>query len=322
MRTTALWAVIAMCSAGTAGAGPIEEHDVVIYGGTSAGIAAAVQVARMGRSVVLIEPTRYVGGLSAGGLGATDIGNKAAIGGIAREFYGRVQRHYAEDSAWVHESREEYFSRMRREPDPDTMWTFEPHVARTIFQALLREHQVRVVYGERLDRAQRPPTRRRRLQEIRMESGRLFRGRVFIDATYEGDLTAVAGVSYAVGREPNALYGETLNGVQTANAVHHQFTVPVDPYVVPGDPASGLLPRLSEDGPGVEGEGDHRVQAYCFRMCLTDVPENRVPFRRPPGYDPRQYEVLLRYLTAAPTAAISHNVPMPNRKTDTNINGA
>jgi hypothetical protein len=320
MRAIAVW--LALGCAATCAAARIEEHDVVVYGGTSAGVAAAVQVARMGKRVILIEPGRSLGGLSSGGLGATDIGNKAAVGGIAREFYGRVAQHYANEAAWVHETREEYLSRSPRGADPDTMWTFEPHVAEGIFQDLARAHRVPVVLGERLDRAQRPPTRLRHLTEIVMESGRVFRGRMFIDATYEGDLMAVARVSYAVGREPNALYGETLNGVQTARAVHHQFTVPVDPYFVAGESTSGLLPRVGDHDPGQDGQGDHRVQAYCFRMCLTDVPENRAAYRRPKGYDPRQYEVLLRYLTAAPTAATSHNVLMPNRKTDTNNNGA
>jgi hypothetical protein len=306
-----------------ASAGPqvVDEYEVVVYGGTSAGIVAAVQVARMGRSVVLIEPGRFLGGLTAGGLGATDTGNKAAVGGLAREFYRRVHRHYADDAAWVQQTREDYLSRSPRGADPDTMWTFEPHVAGRVFREWLREERIPVVLGERLDRTQPPPTRLRRIREIRMESGRMFRGRMFVDATYEGDLIAAAGVSYVVGREPNALYGETLNGVQTAHAVHHQFSVPIDPYVTPGDPSSGLLPRVSAQQPGTDGEGDHRVQAYCFRMCLTDVPENRVPFRRPEGYDPRQYEVLLRYLNAGGKSSLG-SVPMPNRKTDTNNNGA
>jgi hypothetical protein len=318
---TAVWAVILMCAAAT-GAASTREYDVVVYGGTSAGVAAAVQTARMGKSVVLIEPSRHIGGLSSGGLGATDIGNKAAIGGIAREFYQRIYRHYADDAAWTQETRDDYFGRLRRrEPEADTMWTFEPHVAEAVFREMLKELSIPVFLGERLDLKQGVRKRLRRIREIVMLSGRVFAGQEFVDATYEGDLMALAGVSYTVGREPNALYGETLNGVQKAHAVYHQFKAPVDPYVEPGQRESGLLPGISADAPGEDGEGDARVQAYCYRMCLTDVPENRVPVPRPKGYDPEQYEVLLRYLDTGSTETFGSQM-MPNRKTDTNNNGA
>jgi hypothetical protein len=318
---TAVWAVILMCAAAT-GAASTREYDVVVYGGTSAGVAAAVQTARMGKSVVLIEPSRHIGGLSSGGLGATDIGNKAAIGGIAREFYQRIYRHYADDAAWTQETRDDYFGRLRRrEPEADTMWTFEPHVAEAVFREMLKELSIPVFLGERLDLKQGVRKRLRRIREIVMLSGRVFAGQEFVDATYEGDLMALAGVSYTVGREPNALCGETLNGVQKAHAVYHQFKAPVDPYVEPGQRESGLLPGISADAPGEDGEGDARVQAYCYRMCLTDVPENRVPVPRPKGYDPEQYEVLLRYLDTGSTETFGSQM-MPNRKTDTNNNGA
>lgn len=297
--------------------------DVVVYGGTSAGVVAAVQSVRLGRSVVLIEPTQRLGGLTSGGLGQTDIGNKAAIGGLARDFYRAVRRHYADPAAWKWQTREEYRDggQTRTAADEDAMWTFEPEVARHIFDEWVREHGVQVVYGERLDRAAGVAMTRStpwRILAIRMESGRTFRGRMFIDATYEGDLMAAANVRYTVGREANAQYGETLNGVQTANARYHQFVPGVDPYVVPGDPASGLLPFIDPDGPGVEGQGDHRVQAYCFRMCLTDHPENRIPFHRPEGYDEQWFELLLRNYEAGETGLPWINSAMPNRKTDTN----
>ncbi|MFQ6131712.1 MAG: FAD-dependent oxidoreductase [Armatimonadota bacterium] len=330
MRPAHLWttvvgaALTSMCSGvGTAIAEPVNRYDVVVYGGTSAGVAAAIQVARMGKTVVVVEPGTHLGGLTSGGLGATDIGNKAAIGGISREFYQRIYRHYVEDSAWQHERRDEYFGRLRRRrPEADTMWTFEPHVAEAVFEAMLQEQQVPVVFGERLDLTKRVRKRNRRIGAIVMESGRIFRGRMFVDATYEGDLMALAGVSYTVGREANATYGETLNGVQTARATHHQFNHPIDPYVVPGDPASGLLPRVGAHDPGEDGTGDHRVQAYCFRMCLTDVPENRVPVPKPDGYDPMQYQILLRYLQAGWSQVFGNHKMMPNRKSDTNNHGA
>ena len=277
-----------------------ERYDVVVYGGTSSGVVAAVKVARLGRPVVLVEPGRHVGGLSSGGLGATDIGNKQAIGGMAREFYRRVGRAYGQDEAWM----------------------FEPHVAERVFTDMLHEAGVPVVFGERLELGHGLKKDGTRLTAIVMESGRTFRGRVFIDATYEGDLMATAGASYYVGREGNAMYGETLNGVQVAHAVHHQFIKPVDPYVVPSDLGSGLLPGIDRTGPGAEGAADQRVQAYCFRLCATDVPENRRPWPRPADYDPLQYELLLRNFEAGDEQVPWHAVMMPNRKTDANNNYA
>ena len=276
-----------------------ESFDVVVYGGTSGGVAAAVQAARMGKRVVLIEPGKHLGGLTSGGLGATDIGNKGAIGGISREFYRRVGRHYGKDEAW----------------------TFEPHVAEAIMDEFVREAGVTVVRQERLDLAGGVKKQGPRIAAIRMESGREFAGRAFIDASYEGDLLAKAGVSYHVGREANSVYDETLNGVQLGSK-KHQFNAPVDPYVVPGDPRSGLLPGVHAGGPGEHGQADRRVQAYNFRMCLTDDPANRLPFPKPAGYDPLRYELLRRYIDAGVFDALGSNLPMPNRKTDANNNGA
>jgi hypothetical protein len=294
--------------------------DVVIYGGTSGGIAAAVQTARMGKSALLVEPGKHLGGLTSGGLGATDIGNKAAIGGIAREFYRRVAQHYREDAAWVQQTREQYRTQSRRDQSPeDTMWTFEPKVAEAIYRDMLREAKVPVIMGERLDQRDGMVKEGNRIVRIRMESGLVLDAAMFIDATYEGDLMAKAGVAYHVGREENATYGETLNGVFFGDK--HQFKVPVDPYSVAGDPTSGLLPGIHGGDPGQAGHGDRRVQAYNFRMCMTDVPANRMPFPKPEGYDPKRYELLLRYIQGGVWDALGSITPMPNRKTDTNNNG-
>jgi hypothetical protein len=314
--------IILWCALGQAAGGAEPATDVVVYGGTSGGIVAAVQAARMGRSVVLIESGRHLGGLTSGGLGATDIGDKRAIGGLAREFYGRIRRHYADPSAWTRETLQEYRKRTSHMVDDDCMWTFEPHVAEKVFRQMLAEAHVPLVFDERLDLKQGVRKQDTRIVAIVMESGRVFAGRTFIDATYEGDLMAKAGVSYTVGRESNAQYGETFNGVQTHNATAHQFTKPVDPYVTPGDAGSGLLPGVHDGGPGQEGSGDRRVQAYNFRMCLTDVAENRIPFPRPANYDPLRYELLLRYLEAGGAGFPADNAGIPNRKTDTNNNGA
>ncbi len=302
-----------------------ESFDVVVYGGTSAGVAAAVQAARMGKSVVLIEAGRHLGGLSSGGLGATDIGNKKAIGGIAGEFYHRLYLHYRKDSSWIYEKRRDYV----KTPEPfrgsaeswdkgKAWWTFEPHVAEEIFNDIIRKAKVPVVYGERLGLNNGVEKDGTRITAIKMESGRKFVGKMFIDATYEGDLMAKAGVSYVVGRESNSQYGETLNGVQTKNAHSHQFEKPVDPYIRPGEASSGLLPGVHGNGPGIEGQGDHRVQAYNFRLCLTDVPENKVPFTKPANYDPLRYELLLRYYEAGFDEIPWIKTMMPNRKTDIN----
>ncbi|RPI77125.1 MAG: FAD-dependent oxidoreductase, partial [Planctomycetaceae bacterium] len=298
-----------------------ESHDIVVYGGTAGGVAAAVQGARMGKSVVLIEPSLHLGGMTSGGLGATDIGNKSAIGGIAREFYRRLGQHYAKPSSWTFQKREQYQSGRQQQGELE-MWTFEPRVAEAQLRSMAAEAGVKVLHGQRLDLQRGVRKQGGQIREIMMESGLTLAGRVFIDATYEGDLLAKAGVSYHVGREANAVFGETLNGVQTANAVKHQFNQPVDPFVIPGNPPSGLLPGIHAGTPGREGDGDRRVQAYNFRMCLTDAPENRIPFPRPQCYDPRRYELLRRYIEAGVFDAFCSNIPMPNRKSDCNNCGA
>lgn len=298
-----------------------EDHDLVIYGGTSGGLSAAVQAARMGKRVVLIEPSKHLGGMTTGGLGATDIGNKKAIGGIAREFYRRIKQHYADDSRWIHERRSEFKGRGHEAGD-DAAWTFEPHVATRVYDDLVREHRIPARLGQRLDRKKGVAKEGARIVAITMESGETYHGKMYIDATYEGDLMAAAGVAYHVGRESNRTYGETLNGVQVKNSIHHQFIKNVDPFVRPGDRSSGLVPRVHAGPPGVDGEGDRRVQTYNFRLCATDRPENRRLWPKPADYDEKQYELLLRNFEAG-----DHRIPwslllMPNRKTDCNNNFA
>ncbi len=306
---TRLWCVL-VCLAGLLAGGCVSQgqaggdpYDVVVYGGTSAGVMAAVQAKRDGLSAVIVCPDTHLGGLTSGGLGATDSGEKSVIGGLSRDFYERLGEHYGLDGA---------------------AWAFEPHVAEQLFERFVAEHGIPVYRDRWLDRERGVAMDGRRIMSVRMLDGSAFYGRVFIDATYEGDLMAAAGVSYTVGREANAVYGETLNGVAIHEDRYHQFEAPVDPYVVPGDPASGLLPGVSADPPGEDGQGDHRIQAYCFRMCLTDVPENRVPFPRPAGYDPARYELLLRTIRAGANrhwAGYFSTHRMPNSKTDSNNAG-
>ena len=294
--------------------------DVVIYGGTSAGIAAAVQVSRMGHSVILIEPGCHIGGLTTGGLGFTDSGDKQVIGGIAREFYRRIHKHYEAPEAW---SFEKATANGRFRANDDAMWTFEPKVAEALFHEMLTEANVTLVMTEQLNRAVGVKLQGSLIESITMESGRTFRGAQFIDGTYEGDLMAAAGVRYSVGREANSLHNETLNGNQVkANTHNHRFVKNVDPYVKPGDPSSGLLVGIEADGPGVDGTGDDRVQAYCFRMCMSNVPENRVPFPKPDNYQESRYELLFRNFEAGDLRLPLSPDMMPNGKTDTNNNCA
>ena len=297
--------------------GPV--YDVVIYGGTSAGIAAAIQAQRMGKTALVVSPDKHLGGLTAGGLGWTDSGRKEAIGGFAREFYRRIKAHYDRPDAWIYQQPNEY-SRYR--PDDDAMWVFEPHVAEQTFELMIAEANIPVHRDQWLDRDGGVEKDGAQIRSITMLSGETYRGRMFIDATYEGDLMAAAGVTYTVGREANSTYGETLNGVQTANAVSHQFMYDVSPYVVPGDPSSGLLPRIHDGIPGEDGAADHRVQAYNFRMCLTTTPENQIPFPKPANYDPIQYELLARHLDQGWRQVFNKFDPAPNNKTDTNNHGA
>lgn len=309
--------------------GQAQTFDIVIYGGNSAAIMAVVQAKRMGKCVVVVSPDQHPGGLSSGGLGFTDTGNKAVIGGLAREFYHRVWKHYDSSEAWRWQEKSSYGNKGQGTPAIDgaqrTMWIFEPHVAERIFEDLLREHAIPIHRREWLDRTRGVRRESNRIQSITTLSGKTFAGRMFIDATYEGDLMAAAGVTYHVGRESRSVYDEQWNGVQTGVLHHrHHFgavSKPISPYLIPGDPKSGVLPRISSEPPGEYGSGDRRIQAYCYRVCLTDHPENRVPFPKPEGYDPREYELMLRIFEAGWRETFDKFDPIPNRKTDTNNHG-
>lgn len=269
--------------------------DVCVYGASPGGITAAIQAAKLNHSVVLLEPGPRVGGMTTSGLGFTDIGNKAAVGGLAREFYQRVGRHYGEKEAW----------------------TFEPRVAEKVFRDWLLEAGVPVHCRQFIESVERTGAR---LTALRTIGGLVVRARMFIDAGYEGDLLKLAGCAHATGREANAVYQETLNGAQVHET--HQFETPVDPFVTPGDAGSGLLPAI-ESGTPVLGAGDHRIQAYCFRMCLSDDPANRRPFARPADYDPRWYVLLERYFATGWRDVFSKFDRLRVRtKTDTNNHGA
>ncbi len=305
------------------------QYDLVVYGGTAAAVTAAVQAKLMGKTVVIVSPDKHLGGLSSGGLGFTDTGNKAVIGGLAREFYHRVWQHYNEPATWKWEKRAEYGNKGQGTPAIDgeqrTMWIFEPHVAEQVFEELIKAHGIPVHRNEWLNRQTGVEKSSGRITSITMLSGKRYAGKMFIDSTYEGDLMAAAGVDYHVGREANSVYGEKWNGVQTGVLHHrHHFGAvqqKISPYIIPGDPKSGVLPRISTAPPGEYGQGDKRVQAYCFRMCLTDHPGNRVPFPKPAGYDPKQYELLVRIFEAGWRETFQKFDRIPNHKTDTNNHG-
>jgi len=291
------------------------ETDLCVYGGTAGGVVAAVKAARLGRRVVLLQPGKHLGGMTTGGLGWTDYGRKWVIGGMSRQFY-RDMGHVC---------------------DREELWHFEPHIATKIITAMVEEADVTVRYGQYLDTVAMDG---QRLRAIRCLGGLEVKATMFIDATYEGDLMAKAGVSYTVGRESNAVYGETLNGVQVRDL--HQFSHPVDPYVVEGDPSSGLLPQIvDQDLAKIQGQGDKRVQAYCFRMCMTDDPDLIIPWEKPANFDPRQYLLATRWFNSdhdhyneqlcewdgAPRAVprkfdiLDNPTPGGHHKTDTNNHG-
>ena len=305
----------------------VRQADVIIYGGTSAAVTAAVQVKKMGKSVIIVSPDKHLGGLSSGGLGFTDTGNKEVIGGLSREFYQRLYQHYQKDASWTWQKRSEYGNKGQGTPALDgtnrTMWIFEPHAAEQVFEDFVKENKLTVYRNEWLDRSAKGVQKQAgAITSFKTLSGTVYQGKVFIDATYEGDLMAAAGVKYHVGREANSVYNETHNGVQVGVFQHgHYFKKNVSPYKVEGDPKSGLLPEISAEEPGANGTGDHKIQAYCFRMCLSNHPENRIPFPKPAGYDPKRYELLARVFATGWRETFDKYDPIPNRKTDTNNHG-
>ncbi|MFP6582682.1 MAG: FAD-dependent oxidoreductase [Candidatus Hydrogenedentota bacterium] len=300
--------------------------DVVVYGGTSSGVVAAVQAATMGKSVILVGPDKHLGGLTSGGLGFTDSGNTGAVGGLAREFYHRVWVAYQSEGAWNWQKRASYTNRGQGTKaivdEDETMWIFEPHVAERIFDGWVGALKIPVHRDEWLDREKGVAKDGNRITSITMLSGNTYRAKMFIDATYEGDLMAAAGVSYHVGREGRAVYGEEWNGVQVGVLHHrHHFKTDVSPYVIPGDSESGVLPGISTEPPGDKYASDNKVQAYCYRMCLTNHAPNRMPFPKPEGYDSAQYALLARIFKTGWRETFQKFDEIPNHKTDTNNHG-
>jgi FAD dependent oxidoreductase len=275
--------------------------DVAIYGGTPAGVAAAVEAGRLGHKVLLISCNQYVGGMTSGGLTATDLGRKSTIGGIALEFYTRIGSHV----------------------------DFSPSAAEKLYRKMLQEANVEVLFGRYLESASMASNC---IASITLESGETIKAAVFIDSTYEGDLLAAANVSYRVGREPRSAFDESLAGQWQKVSwkdVYQFCRLPISPYRIADDPSLCLLPEISPDKPGASGDGDYRVQAYNFRMFLS-LTEDRVPFPKPQGYDPCRYGLLARFLnfdtnvvwTLNYTTKAMTDGPVQMRKGDSNNAGS
>ena len=299
--------------------------DVVIYGGTSAGIAAAVEVSRSGYTVLVISPDIHIGGLSSNGLGYTDTGDKTVIGGISKEFYKELFAHYNTQEAWVWQKKEEYGNRGQNTVamDGSSMWIFEPHAAESIFEKWVLENNIQILRNEFLVRGNAGVKKKNgHIYSINTLSGKKIKGQYFIDASYEGDLLAEAGVSYHVGRESNSTYNEEWNGVQKDVRHHgHFFKSAISAYNIPGDASSGLLPEISDVPPGDNGTSDNRLQTYCFRLCMSYNPDNLVRFQKPKNYDPARYELLKRVLASGWNEVFDKFDKIPNNKTDTNNHG-
>lgn len=318
------------------GSAEIIEADVCVYGGTSGGVAAAVQAARMGKRVVIAEPGKHFGGMTAGGLSAVDIGDPRTVGGIAREYFTRLVASYGQKLEW-----DRPFERKGGGPATGGAYSIEPHVAERVFNEMVREAKVEVRLAARLASARKDGSR---LSELVMENGDVVRAKMFIDATYEGDLMARAGVSYTIEREGNAKYGETYNGIHYSEKYQARTNhlppgpngrvkggqgvwdrdFPLDPYVVPGNTESGLIPLVQKGEPGVPGESAPGVQAYCFRLCLT-TSADRLPIAPPTNYDPARYELVVRFIAACRAIGddmdlrwFSKYDPLPNSKWDFN----
>ncbi|NQV26672.1 MAG: FAD-dependent oxidoreductase [Rhodopirellula sp.] len=309
------------------------DTDVCVYGGTSGGVAAAVQAARMGKRVVLVEPGRHLGGMTSGGLSAVDIGDPRSVGGIAREYFTRLVASYGKRLTWNQPFRG------KGGPATGGAYSIEPHVAEQVFDDMVREAGVVILRDARLKSVHKDKDR---IVELITEDGRVIRARMFLDTTYEGDLMAAAGVSYTLMREGNEKYDEQYNGIHYTDKYKPRTDhlkpgangrvpggqgvwdrdFPLDPYVVKGVPSSGLLPLINAGSPGTPGEPAPGVMAYCFRLCLSTAGDRLTP---PPDYDAQHYELVARFIEACLAIGddmdlrwFSKHDPLPNAKWDFN----
>ncbi len=310
-------------------------HDVVIYGGSCAAVTAAVQTARMGKTVAIVCPEHHLGGLTTSGLGWTDSKNGKAIGGLAREFYHRVWQYYSQPEKWSRQTRASYLEQniqaqpgLAMDDAHQVMWTFEPHAAEQVMEEWLAAEKVAVFRGEWLDREKGVVKRGNQIAALVMKSGKRFKAKMFIDASYEGDLMAASGVQYRVGRDSAQEWDEPLNGIRFmqkgldtsyADDEYHG----VDPFVTPGSPQSGLIAGIEgvfTDMASLGHADPKRLQSFNYRLCLTTNPQNQVPFSKPAGYDDHLYELLFRLLANGAASGFTTQA-MPNKKIDANSHG-
>lgn len=317
-------AILALSSLFFACSGERPDYDICVYGESASGVMAAIQGARMGKDVVLISKNAHVGGMATSGLTATDMNKHKTIGGLAAEFYGKIYEYYLNPDVWRNQTREEFMkSTLKRtytgkNDERRIQWVYESGVAEDIMKDMLEESGVTVIYDTRLAESDAVNVKDGKITGIRMEDGTGISAGMYIDASYEGDLMAAAGVSYIVGREANSVYGETLNGISINYEASRDISF-ISPYL--DDGRKELLPYVDPAPWGRQGEADGRTQAYCYRVTLTDDPSNMVPIQRPADYNPALYELMLREILGTPGKELKDVItftPMPNRKTDTN----
>ncbi|SEA36336.1 FAD dependent oxidoreductase [Arachidicoccus rhizosphaerae] len=307
----------------------VAKYDIVVYGATPGGIMSAIAASKTGGEsgfkVLLISPDAHIGGMTASGLGWTDIGNPAIIGGLAREFYHQIYKYYQKDASWKSGTLNSYRKKLYGiyKLKDSLMWTFEPHVAEKVFESMLSDAAVTVVKSVALDRRQKPDKQKgyngqmSRLGSIRMDNGQVYKAKLFIDASYEGDLMALAGISFAVGREANANYKETINGVEKKLSIKNNLPRGISPYRMAGNPKSGLLHGIETSIKKMDGERDDLLQAYCYRMCLTNDSANRIRVKKPKGYQRDDFELLIRAAKLGEKRMWKVS-PLPNSKIDAN----
>ncbi|XWW97879.1 hypothetical protein V2A60_005875 [Cordyceps javanica] len=310
---------------------PKEQHDVLIYGCTTAGIIAGIQVHRMNRTVALVCPEKHLGGMTTSGLGWTDSKHGSAIGGIAKEFYEKIYSHYQSDTAWNRETRQQYRNRkITAQPGPaiddknKVQWTFEPHVAEKILEDWMKAGKIEIHRGDPLDRSKGSVTLKGdQIISFTTKSGKKWRASIFIDASYEGDLMAAAGIPFRLGSESESDFGESLAGIQIQETSSYWK---LDPYVKKGDPNSGLLRGIERTIPASHrknGASDvGRLQPFNYRLSLTQQKDNQIPFFKPASYDERDHELLLRFIEASNHTEFFTQQLMPNLKTDSNSKNA
>lgn len=310
--------ILALCAALTVQGATIRT-EVCVYGESASGVVAAIQSARLGKKTVLISKNNHVGGMATSGLTATDINRQDQVGGIAAEFYGRIWDYYAQEGVWRNQTREEFMiSTLKRtftgkNDAREIQWVYESGVAENIMKQMLSEAGVEVLYNAPIDLEKGVKTKRGEIRSIRLLDGTTVKAKMFIDCSYEGDLMALAGVSHIIGRESTEQYGEDMAGIRKFNFI------PTSPYLNGKD--GELIPYVAPELYGEIGSGDHRTQAYCYRVTLTDDPENMIPIEKPENYNPALYEIVIRRFAMEPDLQLKNIItftPMPNRKTDTN----